>query len=191
MLGLGSEATLVTVSTKAEDYPNVSGWTFKAHDFLLKEIDELIKTKSIGGSVMYVVLLALAMLAIFDTQVFAIFRRRKEIGTFIALGMTRFRVVRMFTIEGAMHGVLAAVLAAVYGIPFLWWQAEKGFGMPEMAGDMGIVISERIFPVYSIGLITGTTAIVMITVIVVSFLPSRKIARMKPTQALKGKMVTS
>jgi putative ABC transport system permease protein len=66
------------------------------------------------------------MLAVFDTQVLSIFRRQKEIGTYIALGYTRREVVGLFTVEGAMHSVLAAVVAALYGFPFLWWQAKGG-----------------------------------------------------------------
>ncbi len=61
----------------------------------------------------------MAMLAVFDTQVLSIFRRQKEIGTYVALGMTRGQVVKLFTIEGAMHSVLAALVGAVYGIPLL------------------------------------------------------------------------
>jgi predicted lysophospholipase L1 biosynthesis ABC-type transport system permease subunit len=51
------------------------------------------------------------MLAIFDTQVLSVFRRQKEIGTYIALGYTRKEVVTLFTVEGSMHAVLAALLA--------------------------------------------------------------------------------
>ena len=58
---------------------------------------------------LWAILLMLAMLAVFDTQVLSIFRRQKEIGTYIALGMTRKQVVTLFTLEGAMHAVLAAI----------------------------------------------------------------------------------
>jgi len=34
----------------------------------------------------------------------------------------------------------------------------------------------------------GTILIIMLTVTIVSYLPSRKISRLKPTDALKGKM---
>ena len=59
------------------------------NEVLLKSITDLIKMKSVSGYVLYIILMSLAMLAIFDTQVLSIFRRQKEIGTYIALGMTR------------------------------------------------------------------------------------------------------
>jgi ABC-type lipoprotein release transport system permease subunit len=128
------------------------------------------------------------MLAIFDTQVLSVFRRQREIGTDIALGMTRGQVVTLFTFEGAMHGVLAAVIAAAYGIPLLSWQASAGFGMPEGTDDYGLAIAERIFPYYSIGLVVTTTLLVLFATTIVSFIPARKIAKMNPTDAIRGKI---
>jgi ABC-type antimicrobial peptide transport system permease subunit len=127
------------------------------------------------------------MLAIFDTQILSIFRRQREIGTQIALGMTRGQVVKLFTIEGAMHAVLAAGLGALYGIPIFINQAKNGIPMPEGTDDMGLAISDSIIPVYSIGLIIGTIFFVMIAATIVSYIPARKISRMKPTDAIRGK----
>ena len=188
MMQVDNEATIIVKSADESEPIEAVGWVFKDHAFLLKEFFELIKVKSIGGSVMYTLLLFLALLAIFDTQMLSIFKRRKEIGTFIALGMTRGRVVRIFTIEGAMHGILAALVAAVYGTPLFIYMAKAGWVMPEASQNMGIVIAETIFPVFSIGLIFGTTLLVMLTVTIVSFIPARKIAKMNPTQAIKGKI---
>jgi len=137
---------------------------------------------------MFLFLMSLAMLAIFDTQVLSIFRRQKEIGTQIALGMTRPQVVTLFTIEGAMHSVLAAILAAIYGAPLLALQAKVGWKMPAGTDDFGLTISETIFPAYSVGLVLGTTLLVMITTTIVSYLPARRIAKMNPTDAIRGKI---
>ncbi len=187
MLQLGDEATLLVTANKLDAPENVPGWIFRDHGYLFKEIDEMIKSKNAAGSILFIILLLLAMLAIFDTQVLAIFRRRREIGTLIALGMTRARVVRMFTIEGAMHGILAAILAAVYGIPLLTLQAVKGFHLPEVADEMGFASVQTIFPVYGAALVIGTTVLILITVTIVSFLPARRISKMNPTDAIRGK----
>ena len=52
----------------------------------------------------------------------------------------------------------------------------------------GMAIAEKIFPVYSAGLVLGTVLTVIITTTIVSFLPARKIAKMNPTDALRGKI---
>jgi putative ABC transport system permease protein len=181
------EATLVIVDKDTANPPQVSGWEFKNLDFLLQDIKQLVKTKTAGGSIFYIILLLLAMLAIFDTQVLSIFRRRKEIGTLMAVGFTRAKVIWLFTIEGAMHAVLAALVAALYGIPFLAWFAKTGFALPESTDSFGFALGEKIFPAYSAGLVIGTTVLVLVITTIVSFLPSRKIAKLKPTDALRGK----
>jgi len=188
MLQLPGETTILTVNKENREIKQVEGWTFKGHDFLLSEMDEVIKTKKVGGSIFYFILLLLAMLAIFDTQILSIFRRQKEIGTYVALGMTRGQVISLFTVEGAMHSILAIGVAAVYGVPLLIWQAKIGFAMPAMADDYGLAITERIFPEYGAGLVIATILIVTITATIVSYMPARKIAKMNPTDAIKGKI---
>ena len=144
--------------------------------------------KSVGGIVLYIILMSLAMLAIFDTQVLSIFRRQKEIGTYIALGMTRGEVVGLFTIEGSLNSVLAGLLAALYGIPLLAMQASHGMSMPGGSKGFGLAVADRIYPAYSLGLIVTTILLILLTTTIVSYLPSRKIAKMKPTEALRGKI---
>ena len=109
----------------------------------------------------------------------------------MALGMVRSRVIGLFTLEGAMHGILGIAIAAVYGIPALVISARSGIPLPETmnaAENFGFVFTSRLFPAYSPLLIGGTVLIIMVTVTIVSFLPSRKISSMKPTEALRGKM---
>ena len=188
MTGLNGEATYIILKQEITAVPTVPGWIHKGHDVLFKELDTIIKAKSIGGIVMYIIFLSLALLAVFDTQVLSIFRREKEIGTYVALGMTRWQVVWLFTIEGAMHSVLSVVAAAVWGTPVLYMVAKNGFGMPKGVEGYGLTIAEKIFPVYAVGTIITMTLIILITTTIVSFIPSRKIAGMKPTEALRGKV---
>ncbi|MGQ9578877.1 MAG: ABC transporter permease [Candidatus Aminicenantales bacterium] len=188
LTGMENEATIITLARETTFSAEISGWSYKGLDFLLRDIDEVVQSKNIGASVIYIVLVCLAMLAIFDTQVLSIWRRRREIGTLMALGMTRTQVIKLFTLEGAMHGVLATGAAAIYGFPLLAIMASRGLGMPQALDSYGFAFGERIFPVYSGGLIAGTAVLVMIITTIISFLPTRRIARLKPTEALRGKI---
>lgn len=188
MMQIENEATILITAQETGFIGPIPGWKFKDHYFLLTDIREMIEMKSIGGSIFFVILMSLAMLAIFDTQVLSIFRRQKEIGTHIALGMTQRQVIALFTVEGAMHAVLAAILAAIYGFPLLAYQASVGWTMPGNTDDYGMTIAETIYPAYSLGLVLGTTLIVLITTTIVSFLPTRRISKMKPTDAIRGKI---
>ncbi len=188
ILGMINEATLIVVDESITDPIPIPGWEFKENDFLLSAIIETIKTKSMGTSVIYIVFLALGLLAVFDTQVLSIFRRQKEIGTYVAMGMTRKQVVGIFTVEGAMHSILAVLLGAVWGIPLLAWLSKTGIGMPISADEFGLAMAETIYPAYGIGLILATMLLIIITTTIVSYLPSRRISKMNPTEAIRGKI---
>lgn len=188
MMLLPGEATLLVSRNSDKPGPVASGWNFKSQAVLMKDVDEIVKAKTASGMILWGILMMLAMLAIFDTQVLSIFRRQKEIGTYVALGMTRSLVVTLFTVEGAMHSVLAALVGAAYGIPLLYLQAVKGLTMPGTSTDYGITMADKLYPHYGIGLIISTVLVVMITTTIVSYWPARKIARMKPTDALRGKI---
>jgi putative ABC transport system permease protein len=183
-----NEASLVILAQGTKEFPQISGWIHKDMEFLLKDIDLMVKSKQVGGSIVYTILLCLALLAIFNTQVLSIFRRRKEMGTLMSMGMTRGKIIQLFTLEGALHSVLAAVVAAIYGIPLLLYSAKKGWAMPEAVDDFGMALGEALFPVYGTGLVIGTTILILLATTIVSFLPTRKIAKLKPTDALRGKM---
>ncbi|HER10190.1 MAG TPA: ABC transporter permease [Bacteroides sp.] len=188
MTGMPGEATLLVMGEHADMPAEVAGWEFKGHDVLFAELDQMIKTKSIGGSVFYLILLALALLAVFDTQVLSIFRRQREIGTYISMGMTRSQVVGLFTTEGAMHAILALLLGAVYGTPLLLYIGSKGLGMPEGTDSFGLAAAQRIMPYYSAALVIGTIILVIVATTIVSYMPSRKIAKMNPTEAIRGRI---
>ncbi len=187
LTGLENEATLFIAGIQ---YPGGDAglWKYKDLNFLMKDIDEVMQAKKSGTSIIYLLLLTIALLAIFDTQVLSVFRRQKEIGTYIALGMTRWKVVGIFTAEGAANSILAIVLGSLYGVPLLALLHRTGIPLPESVDSYGLSISERIIPYYSMGLILSTVLLVVISSTIVSFFPTRRIARINPTEALKGKI---
>lgn len=182
------EASMVVVDEAPEDGSTVAGWDFKGHDFLFRELEEMIKTKSVGGSIFYIIILALALLAVFDTQVLSIFRRQREIGTYIAMGMTRKQVVGIFTVEGGFHAILAVILGAIYGFPLLLWTQKAGIKMPEGTDDFGMAAAEHMYPYYSLALVIGSIILVTVATTIVSYMPSRKISKMNPNDAIRGKI---
>jgi putative ABC transport system permease protein len=188
MMLLPGEATLLIAGREGWKSADTDEWIFKDQETLLSDIENIIKAKSFVGILIWAILLMMAMLAVFDTQVLSIFRRQKEIGTYVALGMTRGQVVKLFTIEGAMHSVLAALVAGVYGVPLLALQAIRGISIPVDSKDFGIAMAAKLYPVYSFALIAGTVITVMLVTTIVSYWPSRKIARLNPTEALRGRI---
>jgi ABC-type lipoprotein release transport system permease subunit len=188
MTAMPNEATIIVLEKDSQFEAEQENWNHKDLYFLMTDLRALFLSKSIGGSIFYSILLFLAMLAIFDTQILSIFRRRKEMGTLMALGMTRLKIIQLFTMEGAMHAVLAAFVAAVYGLPLFIYIANTGYALPEASDSFGFAMGNRLFPTFSAGLIIGTTLLVLLVTTIVSYIPTRRIAKLKPTDALRGKM---
>ena len=187
MLAMKNEVTYVAYKEGLAKVKGPGDWIHRDVEYLIQDIEAAIEADKPGNQIMFAILLALAAMGIFNAQVLSIFRRGKEIGTLMALGMTRSRVVGLFTLEGSINAILAAVLTVFpFGV-ILWWTAKYGVPMPIDYSEMGFMIAKRLIPVYSLGLIFTTTVLIFTIVLVVSYLPSKRISRMKPTEALRGK----
>ena len=187
MLAMESQATYVTF---AEELSLVDSgdWILRNVQYLIQDIEAAIKADRPAILILFSVLLALAAMGIFNAQVLSIFRRRREIGTLMALGMTRSRIEGLFTLEGGLNAFLAIIMTVILFGPVLWYFRIYGIPLPLDYSEMGLMIAKRLIPVYSIGLLISTTAIISIIVLIVSYMPSRRIAMMEPTDALRGKI---
>ena len=189
MLAMEDEVTYVAYEKGLETIQKPGDWIHRDVDYLIKDIEAAIEADKPGNQIMFAILLSLAAMGIFNAQVLSIFKRGKEIGTLMALGMTRSKIVGLFTIEGGLNAILASALTVFpFGI-ILWWSAKNGIPLPLDYTEMGFMIAKRLMPIYSFGLIITTTILVFSIVIIVSYLPSRRISKMKPTDALRGKTV--
>lgn len=167
---------------------HVKGWNFKDVTNLTASTMLLVKTKSIGTSFLYILFLLLAMLAIFDTQTLAIFRRQREIGTMVALGMTQKQVMWHFTLEGTINAILAFALGAVWGTPILFYMVKYGYSFNMDASEIGVPMADTMYATITPGLVIGTMIFILVVTAAVSYLPARKIAKMNPTDAIRGKI---
>jgi len=190
MLAMEEEATYVTYAEGLSVVKNKHDWIPRDVKYLIRDMEALIKADEPNAAIMYIILLCFAAMGIFNAQVLSIFRRGREIGTLMALGMTRTRVVGLFTLEGGLNAFLAAIMTVILFGPLLWYFGNNGIwlGVDYSDGAMGIILEKYLIPVYSVGLVVTTTIIVSIIVLIVSYLPSRRISRMKPTDALRGKV---
>ena len=189
MLAMEDQATYVTYEKGLSVVNNKGDWTIRDVDYLVQDMEAIIEADKPGAQIMFMILLALAAMGIFNAQVLSIFKRGREIGTLMALGMTRLRVVALFTLEGGLNAILSAVATLIIFGPILWYFGTSGMPLPIDYTEMGLIMAKRLIPVYSIGLILSTMILVSIIVLIVSYMPSRKISNMNPTDALRGKAI--
>ena len=189
MLDMKNEATYITFAKNISTVQEKENWIYRDVDYLMRDMEAMIAADEPNARIMYAILLALAGMGIFNSQILSIFRRRKEIGTLMAIGMTRSRVVRLFTLEGGMNAFFALIMTLVLGGPVFIYFSMYGIPLPIDYTEMGLIMAKRLIPVYTMGLFVSTTLFISFVVLVLSYLPSRRIAKMKPTDALRGKVV--
>jgi putative ABC transport system permease protein len=194
MVGMPGEATLLVLArAPARSGPSLppvvvpDGWVLQTTDDLLADVRNLVRAKKVGASIIYALLVFLAMIAIFDTQVLAIFHRKREIGTIMALGMTRPRIVALFVLEGVLQGVMAIAVGILLGAPLLWRFSQVGWRLSEKADSYGYALGDTLYPVYNPDVLLQTGVLLLLVTALVSWLPTRKISSLTPTEALRGR----
>ena len=116
----------------------------------------------------------------------SIFRRQKEIGTYIALGMTRWQVVRFYGGRRRLQHPCTILLGAVYGSAAAVVPVQNGMGYALRQPGHGISIAEKSIR-YSGGLILATVLLVVLSATLVSFLPAEN-CQTQSNRRFKGKI---
>tara|TARA_B110000263_G_scaffold44481_1_gene36439 strand:- start:3364 stop:4578 length:1215 start_codon:yes stop_codon:yes gene_type:complete len=189
ILSMPNESTYIVYNKGTKEISYSGNWIKRDVEYLVKDMKTIIEQDRPTAIMIYIILLSLAAMGIFNAQTLSIFRRKKEIGTLMALGMKKGRIVLLFTLEGALNAIFAIFLTVILFGPLLYYFSVNGIPLPIDYSDMGLIISKTLMPVYSPILLIATAIIVFIIMLIVSYIPSRKISKMNPVDAIRGKTV--
>ena len=167
----------------------IAGTEFQEPEMLLRDILDLIRQDRKYAVIIWVILIFLAGISVFNTQFLNIFKRQREIGTLMAFGMPPNRVVRLFTLEGSLAAFSAVLVALVLGTLILGWFQSVGLDVSHLA-ESQIPIRENIFLKIDPVEVIVSVVIIVAVMILVAWAPVRKISRVDPTQALRGRAIT-
>lgn len=150
---------------------------------------QMLENERFQQVLMYALLVFLAMIAIFDTQALAVFKRRREIGTLAALGLTHKKIMLLFTTEGTLYTAFAILLTPILGFPVFWYFAVYGFPIIEGYDEFELPgFTEPIKFLYPVNEIIVVLIMILLFTIFVSWLATRKITKMNTVDALRGKV---
>lgn len=147
-------------------------------DFHVKAV-ALFK-KQVG--VIRAIIAVIIVLSIFNTMIMSVMERTAEIGTLMALGHTRRRILRLFLVEGAMLGVVGGLLGLLIGSVLAWLLSYVGIPMPPPPGQSwGFMAEVMVSPRLAVEAIVLAVA----STLVASLYPARKASRMVIVDALR------
>jgi len=166
----------------------ISEFEFQPVEFLMSDLLALWRQDRVNSKILWAILMTLVCISVFNTQMLNIFKRQKEIGTLMALGMDSQRIVRIFTLEGCLAAIWALVVALLLGLPFFIWFQGVGFDVSHLS-ESTLPIRETIYPDYQPMEIIYSLIIVFILIVASSWFPVKKITRLDPTMALRGRAI--
>jgi len=133
-------------------------------------------------SVIKIIIAVLIILSISNTLLMSVMERTGEIGTAMALGVTRMQVLRQFLTEGIVLGVLGGLAGAVIGAVLGMAISAIGFPVPPPPGMArefpgGI----RVTPL----LVADAFALAVVTTLAASIYPAWRASRLQIVDALR------
>ena len=167
----------------------VQGFEFQGIEMLMADLLAMLRQDRINSKILWGILMVLVCTSVFNTQILNILKRQKEIGTLMALGMEPQWIVRIFTLEGVIAALWALGLAVVLGVPFFIWFQGVGFDVTHLS-EASFPVRETVYPDYQPREILVSVFIVMSLIIVSAWVPVKKITRLDPTLALRGRAIT-
>jgi len=135
----------------------------------------------------YIFIIIMACFVLVNTLIMIINERTREIGMMTALGLKSREILYLFTIEGAIIGVIGSAIGAVLGgvltRVFSVIGIDYSAAMEGMSADL--MFEPIFYPTFSLENLVFCFILGVIVVTIACIIPARMAARLEPTEALR------
>lgn len=146
------------------------------------QVADGLKLFQVVLAVVVVVLFALVLTSIANTMLMSVFERVREIGTMLAVGVRRRRVVTLFLAEAMVLGAAGAGLGGLAGTLLVLWLG--GRGVPLRPPGTHVVMS--LYPYLSAPFVAGTVLLAIAGALAAALYPAWHAAKLTPVEALRS-----
>lgn len=137
--------------------------------------------------IIYIFIALLASFVVFNTLMMVVAERTREIGMLTALGFTAGAIKKLFLLEGSILAVLGSLAGVFLGglanYVFSIYGMDFSAQMATLSEDF--VMSPVIYTKFGTGELLFGFLIGIIVTVLAAYIPARRAALMKPTEALR------
>ncbi|MEI6778715.1 MAG: FtsX-like permease family protein [Chloroflexales bacterium] len=153
---------------------------------LRPEIRQTLDTKLAVSNFFGLVILLIAAIGILNLMTMAVFERTREMGVLAALGMKGRQIMGLFLLEGALIGVVGAVMGCGMGALLTWWIGQVGINLAGVSGmgEIGALMGDRLYPLISPSALISRGIMVVALTSLASLYPAWQASRKEPAVAL-------
>ena len=135
----------------------------------------------------YIFIIILACFVLVNTLIMIINERTREIGMMTALGLKSREILYLFTIEGAIIGILGSAIGAVLGGMLTRVISVIGIDYSALMEGMSedLMFEPIFYPIFSLENIIFCFILGVVIVTIACIIPARKAAKLEATEALR------
>lgn len=160
------------------------GWEFEVKTW--RDLNDFYTKTELLFNQMFVVLkfvvALIIILSIYNTMNTSVLERITEIGTVMALGAKRNKIIHMFLAEGFLLGIIGGLAGLLIGTVFTLIVAKIGIVMPPPPGAAMSWLSE---PMVVPSVLLQAFLLSLVTSLLSSYLPGRRASRFDIADALR------
>lgn len=147
-------------------------------------IQMIESAKPISGIVLFIMML-MAGLVIVNTMLMTVMERTQELGMMAALGMRRSDIVILTVVEGAIIGLIGAIIGAVISSGLTIWLEHTGIDISKAASNVEMPIQGILYPDWTLSHVLVSVLLGMLAAGLAALYPGWRASRQKPAEALR------
>jgi len=138
-----------------------------------------------GSYVSMGIIIFIVSIGVLNTILMGTLERTREFGVLKAIGTRPTAVFYLIMLESFVLAIIACVIGLIFSLPVCIWLASSGIPMPEPI-DMGGIIFDTMLGEISWFVVLLPTVVVILSTLLVSFIPAMRAAKISPLKALQA-----
>jgi putative ABC transport system permease protein len=178
---VGLEHRVITALAAA-----LPGYEIDSWETLRPELRQTLDVKQAYTTLFGIVVLFIACIGILNLLLMAVFERTREMGVLAALGMKGRQIMTLFVLEGAMIGVIGAVIGGLLGLVATLAVAHVGIDLTMLSGmgDITVLLGSRLRPVFAPGQSVVRCLAAVLMAALAALIPAWRASRQQPAEVL-------